>query len=53
MKSGDTVLYIPMEALQCSAESAGRDKKLIQRLESKCVGFSVDVDGFLLFDGLD
>ncbi|XP_041842513.1 dynein heavy chain 2, axonemal [Melanotaenia boesemani] len=32
-KSGHTVLYIPMEALQWSPEEACKDKKLIQRME--------------------
>ena len=33
--AGNTVLYIPMEALQRSPEEASKDKELIQRLESK------------------
>nr|XP_040043942.1 dynein heavy chain 2, axonemal isoform X1 [Gasterosteus aculeatus aculeatus] len=32
-KEGKTVLYIPMEALQCRPEEASKDKKLIQRME--------------------
>lgn len=32
---GNTVLYIPMEALQQCPEVAARDKELVQRLESK------------------
>uniref|UniRef100_A0A8C2ZK56 Dynein axonemal heavy chain 2 n=1 Tax=Cyclopterus lumpus TaxID=8103 RepID=A0A8C2ZK56_CYCLU len=32
-KLGQTVLYIPMEALQCTPEVASKDKKLIQRME--------------------
>lgn len=35
MKMGNTVLYIPMESLQCSPEEASKDKKLVQRMESK------------------
>lgn len=34
-KFGNTVLYIPMEGLQCSAVEASKDRKLIQRMESK------------------
>ncbi|CAJ1086733.1 dynein heavy chain 2%2C axonemal-like [Xyrichtys novacula] len=33
-KSGKITLYIPMEALQCSAEEAQKDRMLIQRLET-------------------
>ncbi|CAI5672498.1 unnamed protein product [Oreochromis niloticus] len=32
-KFGNTVLYIPMEGLQCSAEEASKDRKLMQRME--------------------
>ncbi|XP_035806180.2 dynein axonemal heavy chain 2 [Amphiprion ocellaris] len=32
-RSGNTMLYIPMEALQCSPEEAIKDKKLVQRME--------------------
>ncbi|KAM9425745.1 dynein axonemal heavy chain 2 [Pholidichthys leucotaenia] len=32
-KSGNTVLYIPLEGTQCSPEQAIKDKKLIQRME--------------------
>ncbi|XP_042367999.1 dynein axonemal heavy chain 2 [Plectropomus leopardus] len=32
-KTGNTVLYIPMEGLQCSPEEASKDKKLVQRME--------------------
>ncbi|XP_039997326.1 dynein heavy chain 2, axonemal [Xiphias gladius] len=32
-KMGNTVLYIPMEGLQCSPEKASKDKKLVQRME--------------------
>ncbi|KAM6908918.1 dynein axonemal heavy chain 2 [Xenentodon cancila] len=32
-KSGDTVLYIPMEAQQCSAENASKDKQMVHRME--------------------
>ncbi|KAJ0006370.1 hypothetical protein NQD34_013643, partial [Periophthalmus magnuspinnatus] len=31
---GSTVLYIPLEGLQCSPEEAGKDKKLVQRMET-------------------
>ncbi|XP_030578556.1 dynein heavy chain 2, axonemal [Archocentrus centrarchus] len=31
--SGNTVLYIPMEGLQCSPEEAIKDRNLIQRME--------------------
>ena len=33
--SGNTVLYVPMEAMQCTPEEAAKDKELVQRLESK------------------
>ncbi|XP_040887758.1 dynein heavy chain 2, axonemal [Toxotes jaculatrix] len=33
-KVGNTVLYIPMEGLQCSPEEACKDKKLVQRMET-------------------
>ncbi|XP_037533396.1 dynein heavy chain 2, axonemal [Nematolebias whitei] len=32
-KAGNTVLYIPMEALQCTPTEACKDKKLVQRME--------------------
>ncbi|XP_076145705.1 dynein axonemal heavy chain 2 [Alosa pseudoharengus] len=30
---GNTVLYVPMEAMQCTPEEAAKDKELVQRLE--------------------
>uniref|UniRef100_A0A3P8VN13 Dynein axonemal heavy chain 2 n=1 Tax=Cynoglossus semilaevis TaxID=244447 RepID=A0A3P8VN13_CYNSE len=32
-KVGKTVLYIPLEGLQCSPEEASQDKELVQRME--------------------
>lgn len=34
-KVGKTVLYIPLEGLQCSPEEASQDKELVQRMECK------------------
>lgn len=51
---GKTVLYIPMEALQCSPEQVIKERKLIQRMESKherlcvCVKMCVSEYFFLL-----
>lgn len=42
-KVGNTVLYIPTEAMQQTAEEASKDKKLVQRLESKSVNMYVSV----------
>ncbi|KAK5609612.1 Dynein heavy chain 2, axonemal [Crenichthys baileyi] len=39
-KAGNTVLYIPVEALQHSAEEASKDKELVQRLETMMIHWS-------------
>lgn len=46
-KVGNTVLYIPMEGLQCSPEEASKDKKLVQRMESKPEELCLCVGAFL------
>ncbi|KAK9521280.1 hypothetical protein VZT92_021099 [Zoarces viviparus] len=44
---GNTVLYIPMEALQCRPEVASKDKKLIQRMESVMIHWADQVKKLL------
>ncbi|XP_075968107.1 dynein axonemal heavy chain 2 [Anarhichas minor] len=44
---GKTVLYIPMEALQCRPEVASKDKKLIQRMESVMIHWTDQVKKLL------
>lgn len=46
-KFGKTVLYIPMEGLQCSPAEAKNDKKLVQRMESKSEELSLSVCVYL------
>ncbi|KAM6908086.1 dynein axonemal heavy chain 2-like [Lycodopsis pacificus] len=43
----NTVLYTPMEALQCSPEVASKDKKLIQRMESVMIHWTDQVKKLL------
>ncbi|KAM9335593.1 LOW QUALITY PROTEIN: dynein axonemal heavy chain 2 [Symphorus nematophorus] len=46
-KVGTTVLYIPMEGLQCSPEEASKDKRLIQRLETVMIQWTDQIKGLL------
>ncbi|XP_047186413.1 dynein axonemal heavy chain 2 isoform X2 [Scophthalmus maximus] len=39
-KFGKTVLYIPMEGLQCSPAEAKNDKKLVQRMETVIINWT-------------
>ncbi|XP_062240587.1 dynein axonemal heavy chain 2 [Platichthys flesus] len=44
---GNTVLYIPMEALQSSPEQASKDKKLVQRMESVIIHWTDQIKELL------
>ncbi|KAI3375810.1 hypothetical protein L3Q82_004092 [Scortum barcoo] len=46
-KQGNTVLYIPMEGLQCSAEEASKDKKLVQRMETVMIHWTDQIKELL------
>ncbi|XP_060896803.1 dynein axonemal heavy chain 2-like [Labrus mixtus] len=46
-KMGNTVLYIPIEALQCSPEEARKDKKLVQRMESVVIHWTDQIKELL------
>uniref|UniRef100_A0A4W6ECP9 Dynein axonemal heavy chain 2 n=1 Tax=Lates calcarifer TaxID=8187 RepID=A0A4W6ECP9_LATCA len=46
-KVGNTVLYIPMEALQCSPEEASKDKKLVQRMETVIIHWTDQIKELL------
>ncbi|XP_068440309.1 dynein axonemal heavy chain 2 [Clinocottus analis] len=46
-KKDKTVLYIPMEALQCSPEVSSKDKKLIQRMETVVIHWTDQVKELL------
>uniref|UniRef100_A0A8P4KIS1 Dynein axonemal heavy chain 2 n=1 Tax=Dicentrarchus labrax TaxID=13489 RepID=A0A8P4KIS1_DICLA len=46
-KVGNTVLYIPMEALQCSPEEAVKDKKLVQRMETVMIHWTDQIKELL------
>ncbi|XP_054461370.1 dynein axonemal heavy chain 2-like [Anoplopoma fimbria] len=46
-KVGKTVLYIPMEALQCRPEVASKDKTLIQRMETVVIHWTDQVKELL------
>ena len=45
---GKTVLYVPNEGLNISAEEASRNKEYVQRLESKLDRLLVPVDSVLI-----
>ena len=44
---GKTVLYVPNEGLNISAEEASRNKEYVQRLESKLHISHIPVDSIL------
>ncbi|XP_070711337.1 dynein axonemal heavy chain 2 [Pempheris klunzingeri] len=46
-KVGNTVLYIPMEGLQCSPEEASKDKKLVQRMETVMIHWTDQIKELL------
>ncbi|XP_062301425.1 dynein axonemal heavy chain 2 [Scomber scombrus] len=46
-KIGKTVLYIPMEGLQRSAEEASKDKKLVQRMETVMINWTDQIKELL------
>ncbi|GAA6229207.1 dynein heavy chain 2, axonemal [Lates japonicus] len=46
-KVGNTVLYIPMEALQCSPEEASKEKKLVQRMETVIIHWTDQIKELL------
>ncbi|XP_070849918.1 dynein axonemal heavy chain 2 [Chaetodon trifascialis] len=43
----NTVLYIPMEGLQCSPEEASKDKKLVQRMETVMIHWTDQIKELL------
>ncbi|XP_070785989.1 dynein axonemal heavy chain 2 [Enoplosus armatus] len=51
-KVGNTVLYIPMEGLQCSPESASKDKKLVQRMETVMINWTDQIKELLNAQGI-
>ncbi|XP_044040597.1 dynein axonemal heavy chain 2-like isoform X2 [Siniperca chuatsi] len=51
-KVGNTVLYIPMEGLQCSPEDASKDKKLVQRMETVVIHWTDQIKELLNAQGI-
>ncbi|XP_074478915.1 dynein axonemal heavy chain 2 [Sebastes fasciatus] len=46
-KVGNTVLYIPMEGLQCSPEEVSMDRRLLQRMETVVINWTEQITDLL------